>query len=170
LTDTKQQKQIDEAAEKFAGAVKESYQTVAERAVSAQELNAQVTENFFNQVIHNLRTRAEQNREMTQKLADQQQRGVEAAQQLTQESIGAYMDFLNSTFSFAQGVIQGEKRGVEESPSTAEAGGGGGVQAERRDAQEAASATRTGDGGTSDGRSRRRKGGQGGGEQGGDQS
>jgi hypothetical protein len=170
LTDTQQQKQIDEAAEKFAGAVKGSYQTVAERAVAAQELNAQLTEDFFNRGINNLRTQADQNREMTQKLADQQQRGVEAAQQLTQESVVAYMDFLNSTFSFAQGGIQAEKRGAEEPAGTAEAGGGGGVQPEMRDAQEAASAARTGDGGTSDGRRRRRKGDQGGGEQGGDQS
>jgi hypothetical protein len=170
LTDTKQQKQINEAAEKFAGAVKESYQTVADRTVSAQETNVQLTENFFRGVISNLRTQADQNREMTQKLADQQQRGVEAAQQLTQESIDAYMDFLNSTFSFAQGGIQAEKRGVKEPAGTAEAGGGGGVQAERRDAQEAVSAASTGDGGTSDGRRGRRKGGQGGGEQGGDQS
>jgi threonine synthase len=169
LTDTQQQKQIDEAAEKFAGAVKESYQTVADRAVSAQELNAQLTENFFNRVINNLHTQADQNREMTQKLADQQQRGVEAAQQLTQESVGAYMDFLNSTFSFAQDGIQAEKRGAEELAGTAGAEGGG-VQPEGRDAQEAVSVATTGDGGTSDGRRGRRRGGQGGGEQGGDQS
>jgi len=125
LTDTKQQKQINEAAEKFAGAVKESYQTVAERAVSAQELNAELTENFFNRVINNLRTQADQNREMTQKLADQHQRRQEARQMLAEESVSAYMDFLNSTFSFVQGGIQAEKRGAEEASGATRAGGAG---------------------------------------------
>jgi len=125
LTDTKQQKQINEAAEKFAGAVKESYQTVAERAVSAQELNAELTENFFNRVINNLRTQADQNREMTQKLADQHQRRQEARQVLAEESVSAYMDFLNSTFSFVQGGIQAEKRGAEEASGATRAGGAG---------------------------------------------
>ena len=40
--DEKQQKQVNEAAEKFAEAVRESYQTVADRAVSAQQLNAEL--------------------------------------------------------------------------------------------------------------------------------
>ena len=115
MTDTKQHKQINEAAEKFAGAVKESYQTVAERAVSAQELNAQLTEDFFNRVINNLRTQADQNREMTQKLADQQQRTREATQVLTQESVEAYTDYLDSAFSYWQGGIQAAKKGEKKS-------------------------------------------------------
>jgi len=115
LTDTKQQKQINEAAEKFAGAVKESYQTVADRAVSAQELNAQLTENFFNRVTNNLRTQADQNREMTQKLADQQQRRREATQVLAEESVEAYMDYLDSAFSYWQGGIQAAKKGEKKS-------------------------------------------------------
>jgi hypothetical protein len=167
---SQQQEQVNGAAEELTEAVRTSSIAVADRAVAAQKHNAELAQGFFSSTINNLRAQADQNRELTQKLADQQQRGVEAAQQLTQESIGAYMDFLNSTFSFAQGGIQAEKRGVKEPAGTAEAGGGGGVQAERRDAQEAASAARTGDGGTSDGRRGRRKGGQGGGEQGGDQS
>jgi hypothetical protein len=36
---------VDEAAEKFASAIKESYQALADRSVSAQELNAQLTQN-----------------------------------------------------------------------------------------------------------------------------
>ena len=116
LTDTQQQqKQINEAAENFADAVKESYQTVADRTVSAQELNAQLSENFFNQVINNLHTQAGQNREMTQKLADQQQRTREATQVLTEESVDAYMDFLDSAFSYWQGGLQAAKKGEKKS-------------------------------------------------------
>ena len=115
MTDTQQQKQINEAAENFADAGKESYQTVADRAVSAQELNTQLTENFFNQVINNLRTQADQNRQMTQQLADQQQRTREATQVLTEESVDAYMDFLDSIFSYWQGGLQAAKKGEKKS-------------------------------------------------------
>ena len=75
---------------------------MADRAVSAQELNAELTQQFFNGVLNNLQQQAESNREMSQQLADQTQRHQEATQQLTQESVGAYMDFINSMFAFYQ--------------------------------------------------------------------
>ena len=106
MTDTQQQRQVNEAAEEFTNAVKESYQALNERAVSAQELNAELTENFFNGVINNLRTQAQNNRELTQQLADQQQRAQEATKTLTQESVDAYLDLVNSSFGFWQGGIQ----------------------------------------------------------------
>src|SRR5215211_4108528 len=104
--DQQQQQQVNEAAEKFAEAVRESYQTVADRAVSAQQLNAELTQNFFNSVINNLRSQAESNRQMTQDLQGQQERQREATQALTQESVGAYMDFVNSMFSYYQGTVE----------------------------------------------------------------
>jgi hypothetical protein len=108
--DQQQQQQINQAAEQFANAIRDSYQAVADRTVSAQQLNAELTQNFFNTVIENLRTEAERNRELTQELAGQQQRGVEATQQLTQESVNAYMDFVNSMFSFWQGSVEQAQR------------------------------------------------------------
>jgi hypothetical protein len=104
--DQQQQQQVNEAAEKFAEAVRESYRAVADRAVSAQQLNAELTQNFFNGVINNLRAQAESNREMTQELIGQQERQREATQALTQESVGAYMDFINSMFSYYQGTME----------------------------------------------------------------
>jgi hypothetical protein len=56
--DEKQQKQINEAAEKFADTLKQSYQSLTGRSVSVQELNAQFTQDFFNAVINNLRSQA----------------------------------------------------------------------------------------------------------------
>ena len=108
--DQQQQQQINEAAEKFANAVRDSYRAVADRTVSAQELNAELTQQFFNSVINNLRSQADQNREMTQQLADQQERQREATQALAQESVGAYMDFINSMFSYYQGGLEETKR------------------------------------------------------------
>jgi hypothetical protein len=104
--DQQQQRQINEAAEKFADAVRESYQAVADRGRSAQELNAELTQDFFNSVINNLQSQAEGNRQMTEQLAEQQQRQQEATQALTQESVNSYMDFINSMFSFYQGSVE----------------------------------------------------------------
>jgi len=103
--DEKQKKQVDEAAEKFAAALKESYQSIADRSVSAQELNAQVTQDFFNGVIKNLRTQAGNNRALSEDLIEQQRKQQEASQALAQESLGAYMDFLDSMFSYYRGNL-----------------------------------------------------------------
>ena len=109
-----QQRRVNEAAEQFANAVRDSYRTVADRGRSAYELNAQLTEQFFNRVVENLRTQAESNRQMTEELTSQVQRGQEASRQLTQESVSAYMDFLNSTFSFPQAAPQAAESGAQE--------------------------------------------------------
>jgi len=103
--DERQQKQVNEAAEKFAEAIKESYQALADRSVSAQELNAQLTQDFFNGVINNLRTQAESNRALAEDLIEQQRKQQEASQALTQESVNAYTDFLNSMFSYYRGSL-----------------------------------------------------------------
>jgi hypothetical protein len=114
MMDREQQKQVNEAAEKFAEAIKESYQAIAERSVSAQELNAQLAQKFFNGVINNLRGQAENNRALAEDLIEQQRKQQEASQALAQESVGAYMDFLNSMFSFAQGSMQAAQRDPRE--------------------------------------------------------
>jgi len=111
--DDQQQQRVNQAAEEFANALKESYQTVASRGESAYDLNAQLTEQFFNSVINNLQTQAEANRQTTEELASQAQRGQEASRQLTQESVQAYMDFVNSMFSFSQAGPQAGQRGAE---------------------------------------------------------
>jgi len=112
--DRQSQQRINEAAEQFTDALVESYKVVAERGAAAQEQGAQLTENFFNRVIDNLRTQVEENRQATQRLADQQQRQADAAQTLTRESVEAYMGFLNSAFSFWQGGVQTAERGARE--------------------------------------------------------
>jgi hypothetical protein len=109
-----QKKKINQAAEQFANAVKESYQAVADRSISAKELNAELAEQFFTRALENLRAQVEGNRQLTQQLADQRERQQEAVQALTQESVSAYMDFINSTFSFSKSGPQGTKKSAEE--------------------------------------------------------
>jgi hypothetical protein len=77
--------------------------------VSAQELNAQLMQQFFNGVVDNLRDQSDNILSASRDLAEQTQRGQEAAQALTQESIGAYIDFMSSLFP-----VRGAERGTED--------------------------------------------------------
>src|SRR5215212_7153941 len=99
--DEQQQQRVNEAAERF-----------AERGESAQQLNAEMTQQFFNTVINHLQSHAEANVQVGEELAGQAQRGQEASQQLTQESVQAYMEFVNSMFSFSQAGTQEAQRGA----------------------------------------------------------
>src|SRR5918994_329594 len=115
MIDQQGQQRINEAADQFTDALVQSYKAVAERGVSAQEQGAQVTEVFFNQTINNLRAQAEENRQVSEQLADQQQRQAEAVQTLTRESVGAYLEFMDSMYSWWLGGIQTAEQGVRES-------------------------------------------------------
>jgi len=132
--DEKQQKQINEAADRFAEAIKESYQALTERGVSAQELNAQLTQDFFNGVINNLRSQAESNQALAEDLIEQQRKQQEASQALTQESVNAYMDFLASVFAFTREGAQTAGRDAREAGPDRSTKSGGEVGAIRVDA------------------------------------
>jgi len=114
MTDQQSQQRINEAAEQFTEALVQSYKVVAERGASAQEQGAQLTEAFFNETINNLRAQAEENRQATEQLTDQQQRQTDAAQTLTRESVDTYMEFLNSAFLFWQRGVQTAAQGARE--------------------------------------------------------
>ena len=119
MTDQQSQQRINEAAEQFTDALVQSYKTVADTGVSTQERSTQLTQVFFNQTINKLRAQAEQNRQATQQLADQQQRQAEAAQTLTRESVDAYMDFMDSMFPWWQGGVQVAEQGARETEKAA---------------------------------------------------
>ncbi len=104
-----QTRRIEGAARLLAEALVESYRTATDRTVSAQELNAQLMQQFFNGVIDNLRNQTDNILAASRDLAEQTQSGQEAAQTLTQESIGAYIDFMSSLFP-----VRGAERGIED--------------------------------------------------------
>ena len=112
--DERQQKLVNEAAAKFAQSLTEAYRAVAGRSLSAQELNAQLTQQFFNGVINNLRAQAESNRALAEDLIEQQRKQQEASQALTQESVNAYTDFLNSMFSYYRGSLDEAQRAAKQ--------------------------------------------------------
>lgn len=98
--DEQQAKKVNEAAEKFAEAVRESLQTVSNRSVEAQERSRQLTQNFFDSVVEQLQSQAESNRDASQEMMEHSRKQQEAFQQLSEESMNAYREFLNSMFSY----------------------------------------------------------------------
>ena len=119
MTDQQSQEKINQAADQFTDALVNSYKAVIDRGVSAQESSTQVTKVFFNQAINNLYAQAEQNRHVSQQLPDQQQRQAEDTQTLTPESVDAYMNFMDSMFSWWQGGVQTAERGPRETERAA---------------------------------------------------
>ena len=119
--DQQQQQRISEAAERFTDALVQEYRTLSERGVGAQEAGAQLTQEFFNEVLDNLRTQTDEARRMTQQLADQQQRAQEATRALTQASVGAYTEFLDSMFTFYRRSVEAAERGAGEAERSTEA-------------------------------------------------
>jgi predicted RNA polymerase sigma factor len=119
MIDQQSQQRVNEAAEQFADALVQSYKVAVERGASAQEEGAQLTEVFFNQTINNLRAQAEENRQTAERLTEQQQRQAEAAQTVTEESVGAYMYFIDSMFSYWQEALRTAERGARETKKAA---------------------------------------------------
>jgi YesN/AraC family two-component response regulator len=117
--DDPQQRRLNEAAEQLTQALVDSFRAVSQRGEAAQEQGAQLTQEFFNRVIDHLRAQAGGTREITQQLADQQQRAQKAAQTLTQDSVSAYMDFVNSMFSATQVGGQAAEKGTREAQKAA---------------------------------------------------
>ena len=109
-----QQQRLNEAAEQFADALVHSYRAVSELGVTTQERNVQLSEEFFNKVVSNLRTQTDDNLQLAQHIADQQQHPVEAAQALTLETVDTYMDFASAVFGFWHRGTQAAEIGAKD--------------------------------------------------------
>jgi hypothetical protein len=122
--DNQQARRVNEAAEKFAESLTEAHRALTDRSVSAQELNAQLTQQFFNRVIENLGTQAESNRTLAGNLIDQHRKQQVASKALARESVDAYMHFLGSVFAFPrEGARVGRPAGRDAVPDpSAESG------------------------------------------------
>ena len=65
-------------------------------------------------MISSLRTQAQNNRALAENLIEQQRKQQEASQALAQESVNAYMDFLNSVFARPRAGAQTARRAAQE--------------------------------------------------------
>src|SRR5918992_2474937 len=100
MTEEQEQQRINQAAQEFANAIVASQRTLAERSISAQQLNTELTQQFFTQVVEHLQRMGEETRGAVQELSEQTQKSQEAAQALAQESAQVYMNFLNTMTPF----------------------------------------------------------------------
>ena len=110
--DEQQAQKINEAAKKFSDALAASYQALTNTTVSTQEQSAQLTQEFFEAVIDNLRAQAQGNQEMIQELVDQQQQQRKTAQALAQETVESQMRLLDYMFSYYRLLIASHSKRV----------------------------------------------------------
>ena len=99
MVDRRHERDVNEAAARFAETLAESYRIVYEQAADAQQRQARLAQDFSERVMDHLREQAEGGRAASEQLADQARRQQEAGRAVAQESAKAYMDFLNTAFS-----------------------------------------------------------------------
>ncbi len=89
-----------ETAQSLAEAILESHRMLSNYSMEAQERHTELTRNFFASVDNIIRAQAESNLAASRRLAEHAVNGQEAVQSLARESANAYMDFLDSMFSY----------------------------------------------------------------------
>jgi hypothetical protein len=99
MVDRRREDAVDEAAARFADTLAESYRLVYEHAAEARERQGQLARDFSERVLDHLKEQTESGRAASEQLADQARRQQEAGQAFAQESVKAYMDFLDTAFS-----------------------------------------------------------------------
>jgi hypothetical protein len=99
MVDRRREHAVDEAAARFADTLAESYRIVYEQAANAQARRGRLAQDFSQRVLDHLREQAESGRAASEQLTDQARRQQEAGQELAQESVNAYVDFLDTAFS-----------------------------------------------------------------------
>ena len=90
---------VNEAARRFAETLAESYRVVYGQAAESGERQQRLAQEFSELVANNLREQAEGGRSGAKRLSEQADRQQEAGRALAQESVEAYMDFLDASFS-----------------------------------------------------------------------
>jgi hypothetical protein len=99
MVDRGKARDVNEAARRFAETLAESYRVVYGQAAESGERQRRLAQEFSELVANNLKEQAEVGRSSAQRLSEQADRQQEAGRALAQESVGAYMDFLDATFS-----------------------------------------------------------------------
>jgi hypothetical protein len=92
--------QMNQVSVDLAQTLRETYQTVVESAVAAQERNVKFAQSVFETSVDELRSQSETARAVWQALAAQSEKQREAFQTLAHESMDAYMEFFTSPLSF----------------------------------------------------------------------
>jgi hypothetical protein len=105
MVDRRREHAVDEAAARFADTLAESYRIVYEQAAEAQARRGRLAQDFSQRVLDHLREQAESGRAASEQLTDQARRQQEAGRAVAQESVNAYVAFLDTAFSqFREGT------------------------------------------------------------------
>ena len=99
MVDRGKARDVNEAARRFAETLAESYRVVYGQAAESGERQQRLAQEFSELVANNLREQAEGGRSGAKRLSEQADRQQEAGRALAQESVEAYMDFLDTSFS-----------------------------------------------------------------------
>ena len=105
MVDRRREHAVDEAAARFADTLAESYRIVYEQAANAQQRQARLAQDFSERVMDHLREQAESGRTASEQLTEQARRQQEAGRELAQESVNAYVEFLDTAFSQYRGTL-----------------------------------------------------------------
>jgi hypothetical protein len=97
--DQDRQRRIEEASERFAEALADSYRTIYGQAAETQERQADLTREFYERVMVNLDEQSQRNRAASEELAGQARAQREAAGTIARESANAYLEFMNDAFA-----------------------------------------------------------------------
>jgi hypothetical protein len=99
MDDQRRARDLQEAANRFAETLADSYRLVYTQAAEAGERQQQRAREFSELVTTNLREQTEASRTGAQQLSEQAERQREAGQELARESVEAYAEFLDDAFS-----------------------------------------------------------------------
>jgi hypothetical protein len=99
MADRGRAQDVNDAAQRFAETLAESYRLVYGQATESAERQQQRAQEFSELVTKNLRAQTEAGRANAQRLSEQAARQQEAGQALARESVEAYTEFLNDAFS-----------------------------------------------------------------------
>ena len=101
-----QQHAVNQASQEWVEAAMRSFQTLADRTLQLQEGNLRLTRDLFQQLVEQLQSQTQGNRQAAQALQVQGERQQQAFRRLAQESASAYSEFLNSALSFYQQALR----------------------------------------------------------------
>jgi hypothetical protein len=99
MVDRRRERDVNEAAARFAETLAESYRIVHEQAADAQQRQRRLAQDFSERVMDHLREQAESGKAASAQLSDQARKQQEAGRAFAQESAKAYVDFLDTAFS-----------------------------------------------------------------------
>ncbi len=97
--DRRREQAVNEAAARFADTLAESYRIVYEQAANAQQRQGRLAKDFSERVMDHLMEQAQSGQAASEQLTDQAMRQRAAGEAFAQESVNAYMDFLDTAFS-----------------------------------------------------------------------